>query len=61
MRTTNKRYKLYREIIYAPQSRYMRLFDRYMSAAYDTANGADCSLCKDAVNTLERSADILRL
>ena len=41
--TTNKRYKLYREFIYAPQSRYMRLLDRYISARIDTANGADCN------------------
>ena len=44
MCTTNKRYKLYREFIYAPQSRYMRLLDRYMTATYDTANDADCTV-----------------
>ena len=38
-----QRYKLYREFIYAPQSRYMRLLDRYMTATYDTANDADCT------------------
>jgi hypothetical protein len=43
--TTNKTYKLYREFIYAPQSLYMHLLIRYMSATIDTANGTDCNVC----------------